>query len=44
MGQGFAHQLFVVFQREHPSIQLSPIHMIEAVAKMHRHVTSSTAD
>lgn len=44
MGQGFAHQLFVVFQREHPSIQLSPIHMNEAVAKMHRHVTSSTAD
>lgn len=39
MGQGFAHQIFVVFQREHPNIRLIPIHMSETVEAMYRHVT-----
>lgn len=39
MGQGFAHQLFVVFANEHPDIQLVPINMNEDVTKMHIHVT-----
>ena len=40
MGQGFAHQLFVVFQQEHPQIRLLPIHMSAPVEKMYRHVLS----
>ena len=39
MGQGFAHQLFVVFTREHPDIQLLPINMNDDVNKMYKHVT-----
>lgn len=39
MGQGFAHQLFVVFAKEHPDIQLMPINMNEDVTKMYHHVT-----
>lgn len=38
MGQGFAHQLFVVFAREHPVIRLLPQNMNAAVEKMYRHV------
>ena len=38
MGQGFAHQLFIVFAREHPEIRLLPINMSEAVEKMYLHV------
>ena len=38
MGQGFAHQIFVVFAREHPELRLLPIHMNPAVEKMYRHV------
>ncbi len=41
MGQGFAHQLFVVFANEHPEIQLIPINMNEDVTKMHIHVTQA---
>lgn len=41
MGQGFAHQLFVVFQKAHPKIRLTPVHMNEAVEKMYRHVVAS---
>lgn len=41
MGQGFAHQLFVVFQREHPHVKLKPIHMAEDVRKMYNHVIHS---
>ncbi len=41
MGQGFAHQIFVVFQNSHPEIKLSPVNMNEAIAKMHQHVLSS---
>jgi anti-sigma regulatory factor (Ser/Thr protein kinase)/predicted transcriptional regulator len=38
MGQGFAHQLFVVFQNEHPELKLIPSNMNESVEKMYRHV------
>lgn len=39
MGQGFAHQLFVVFGRQHPEIRIEPINMNEDVRKMYVHVT-----
>ena len=39
IGQGFAHQIFVVFQNEHPAIKLVPINMSEDVEKMYKHVT-----
>ncbi len=38
MGQGFAHQLFVVFAGEHPNIRLNPVNMVPAVEKMYYHV------
>lgn len=38
MGQGFAHQIFVVFQNAHPQIVLTPVNMNEAVTKMYQHV------
>ena len=38
MGQGFAHQIFVVFERENPEIKLVPVHMEADVEKMYRHV------
>lgn len=38
MGQGFAHQIFVVFQNAHPQIILTPVNMNEAVTKMYQHV------
>ena len=40
MGQGFAHQIFVVFQNEHPDIRLIPKNMNADVEKMYRHVTA----
>lgn len=40
MGQGFAHQLFVVFKHEHPEIRLLPENMNAAVEKMYLHVLS----
>ena len=40
MGQGFAHQVFVVFQNQHPDIKLIPVNMSESVTKMYNHVTS----
>ena len=38
IGQGFAHQLFVVFQNDHPDIKLVPINMSDDVEKMYHHV------
>lgn len=38
MGQGFVHQIFVVFARENPEIKLVPVHMEADVEKMYRHV------
>jgi anti-sigma regulatory factor (Ser/Thr protein kinase)/predicted transcriptional regulator len=41
MGQGFAHQLFAVFSREHPDIRLVPVNMNEDVSKMYIHVVET---
>ena len=41
MGQAFAHQIFVVFAREHPEITLMPVNMNEDVTKMYNHVMNS---
>ena len=40
IGQGFAHEMFVVFANEHPEIKLVPTNMNEDVKKMYRHVLS----
>jgi len=41
MGQGFAHEVFVVFANSHPQVEISPINMCESVQKMYRHVTNA---
>ena len=41
MGQGFAHQLFVVYAREHLDIKIVPINMNEDITKMYNHVITS---
>lgn len=41
IGQGFAHELFVKFQREHASVKLIPVNVSKEVEKMIRHVTYS---
>lgn len=38
MGQGFAHQLFIIFAKEHPETILIPVNMNEDVTKMYNHV------
>lgn len=40
IGQGFAHELFVVFQRNHKNIKLIPIHFSEEIERMITHVKS----
>jgi len=40
IGQGFADQIFRVFQREHPAIDIEPINANDAVAAMISHVKS----
>ncbi len=42
IGQGFAHQIFVVFQSAHPQITFKPINMCDTVKKMYLHVTQTT--
>ncbi len=39
MGQAFAHQIFSIYQKEHPEISLVPINMNDEVSKMLNHVT-----
>lgn len=41
MGQGFAHQLFVVFAKQHENIKLVPVNMNEDVTKMYNHVITT---
>ncbi len=41
MGQGFAHQLFVLYAKAHPSVHLVPIHMCGDVKNMYEHVTAA---
>ena len=38
IGQGFAHEIFVVFQNNHPGIKLFPVNMTPSVEKMINHV------
>jgi len=38
MGQGFAHQIFVVFQNAHPEISVVPQNMNDSVESMYNHV------
>lgn len=41
IGQGFAHEIFVVFQKKHPDIRLHPINTTKEVQKMIYHVLHS---
>ncbi len=41
MGQGFAHQLFVVFANSHTDIVITPVNMNEDITKMYNHVRNS---
>ena len=41
MGQGFAHQIFVVFQNSHPDISVVPKNMNDSVESMYKHVVKS---
>ena len=41
MGQGFAHQIFVVFQNAHPEIAVIPQNMNDSVESMYKHVVNS---
>lgn len=41
IGQGFAHELYVVWQKKHPEIQLKTVNANEAVTKMVYHVMHS---
>lgn len=43
IGQGFAHELFVVWQNAHPSVKLIAAGENETVKRMIRHVTSGEA-
>lgn len=39
IGQGFAHQIFVVYKNQHPDIVIEPQNMNEDVEKMYLHVS-----
>ena len=41
MGQGFAHQLFVIYAEDHPDISLVPLNMSPEVQRMYRHVVQT---
>lgn len=41
IGQGFAHQLFVVFQRQNPEVQMIIKNMNANVTKMYHHVMNT---
>ena len=40
IGQGFAHEIFVVFQNEHPQTKLIALNTSEDVKRMIHHVTA----
>ena len=40
MGQGFAHELFVVYPNTHPDVRLIPLNMNDDVKKIYMHVTT----
>lgn len=41
MGQAFAHELFIIYQREHPNTVIKPINMSEGVKRMYLHVINT---
>lgn len=41
MGQGFAHQIFVVFANENPDVKIVPVNMCDDVEKMYYHVINT---
>ncbi len=41
MGQGFAHQIFVVYQNAHPDTTIKTVNMNESIASMYNHVVKS---
>jgi len=41
MGQGFAHQVFVVFRNAHPEISIVPQNMNDSVKNMYNHVINT---
>ena len=41
MGQGFAHQIFVVFKNSHPNISIVPQNMNDSVESMYNHVVKT---
>lgn len=41
MGQGFAHQMFVIYKNTNPNVTVKPINMNDSVEKMYNHVTKS---
>lgn len=42
MGQGFAHQIFVVYKNLHPEVSIKPINMGPDVESMYLHVTKGS--
>lgn len=40
IGQGFAHEIFVVFQKSHPDVKIIPQNMTKDVQRMIYHVTT----
>ena len=42
MGQGFAHQMFVVYKNAHANVTIKPVNMSESVENMYNHVMKST--
>ena len=41
MGQGFAHQIFIVFKNAHPEISIVPQNMNDSVESMYKHVVNT---
>ena len=41
MGQGFAHQIFVIFQKAHPEMSIVPQNMNDSVESMYKHVINT---
>lgn len=41
MGQGFADELFRVYQNAHPEVTLTPVNMNEFVHRMYRHAINT---
>lgn len=42
IGQGFAHELFVVFKRKHPHVNISVTNENQDIRKMLAHVNASS--